>query len=266
MPSAGIKSDKLVTMRMRLAAFVLCAAVAYGQAPPRQELVVALTNTPTAESVTQMTNVVKAVANVFDVSFDETRTSFTLRAPVNLLGLAEWLLHAMDKPVGWQPSAQESADPSSREYHLQPGGYPADDRAPVARIYYLTNPLTRSDIEILTTARAVGEIQKIAECNGPRILAFRGTATDVALAEWMIRKLDVPAGGEANVFTLPTGDIVRIFYLNPAISRQDLFDITKKIRTTTNILTVFQKISPPAIAVRGNSAVLAQASQIIGAQ
>jgi hypothetical protein len=251
---------------MKLATLLLLTAAAFGQLPPKQELVVALANTPTPESVTQMTNVVKTVANVLDVSFDETHASFTLRAPFNLLGLAEWLLHAMDKPVGWQPSAQESADPSSREYHLLPAGDPIDDRAPLTRIYYLTNPITRSDIEILTTARAVGEVQKIAECNGPRILAFRGTATEVALAEWMIRTLDGPAGGDANVFTLPTGDIVRIFYLDPAISRQDLFDIAKKIRTTNNTLKVFQRISPPAIAVRGNSALLAQASQIIGAR
>jgi hypothetical protein len=261
---------------MKIAAFILCAAVAYGQAPPKQEVVVALTNTPTAESVRQMTAIVKTVADVLDVSFDETHSSFTLRAPANALGLAEWLLHAMDKPAGWQPSTQESADPSSREYHLQPGGYAIDDRAPVARIYYLKNPPLPSDVEILTTVRAVGGIFKIAERDGPRIMAFRGTATDVARADWMIRKLDVPAGGEAfarqsenpqaNVFTLPTGDIVRVCYLDPATSPQSIFDMTKKIRTTINTVKVFQKLSPPTIIVRGNPALVGQALQIIGAR
>lgn len=228
-----------------------------------------------------MTTVVKTVAHILDVSYDETHSSFTLRGDANSLGLAEWLLHAMDKPAGWQPTMQESENPSSREYHLQKGSYPIDDRTPVARVYYLRNTPAPSSIEILTTVRAVGEIGEVAEYDGLQMIAFRGSATAVDLGEWMIRKLDVPAGGEAfarqnestdgNVFKLPgtqpdgTEDIVRVFYLDPAIGMQAFIDITGKIRATTKKPKVFWTTSPPTITVRGNSALLAQARQIIEA-
>jgi hypothetical protein len=228
-----------------------------------------------------MTTIVKLVGHILDVTWDETHSSFTLRGPANSLSLSEWLLHAMDKPAGWQPTMQESENPSSREYHLQKGNYPMDDRTPVARVYYLRNAPALSSIEILTTVRAVGEIQEVADYDGLRMMVFRGTATAVDLGEWMIRKLDVPAGGEAfahqnestdgNVFKLPgtqpdgTEDMIRVFYLDPAIGTQAFNDITGKIRATSKTLKVFGTTSPPTITVRGNSALLAQARQIIEA-
>ena len=260
----------------------LCAAAAFGQVPPKQDAVVTLANTPTAQTVKQMTTILRTVADVPEVSFDEAHSSFTLRGQANQLGLAEWLLRAMDKPAGWQSSTQEAADPSSREYHSQKGGYPIEDRSPVARIYYLTNTTSKLGMqEILTVARAVGEIQQMAECDSPRLIVFRGTATIVDLGEWITRKLDVPAGGGAfalqnqnpgaNLLKLPgtsdgTEDIVRVLYLDPAMSQKGIGDLSRKIRATLAIRTIFWKTSPPAIVVRGSSALLAQAQQIVNSQ
>ena len=253
---------------MKLATLVLCTAAAFGQLPPKQDATIALAYTPTPQSVRQMTTILKTLAHVLDVSFDATHSSFTLRGPANSLDLSEWLLHAMDKPAGWQPTMQESDNPSSREYHLKDGGYYSiDDKTPVARVYYLKNTTTPGGVqEILTTLRVVGNIFEVFSYDGLRMLAFRGTATGVDLEEWMIRKLDVTAASEGNpdenVFKLSAEDLVRVFYLDPATSVKDLFDITMKIRTTPKV-KVFQKTSPPTITVRGNSALLAQAAQII---
>jgi hypothetical protein len=215
-----------------------------------------------------MTTIVKTVAHIPDVSYDQTHSSFTLQGPANLLGLSEWLLHAMDKPAGWQPTTQESDNPSSREYHLKTGGYSIDDRTPVARVYYLKNTTTPQGVqEILTMLRVLGHVQEVFACDGPRMMAFRGTATGVDLAEWMIRKLDVTAGrqenSDGNVFKLSTEDIVRVFYLDPATSPKGIGDLGNNIRATTKTRNIFLKTSPPTIMVRGNSALLAQARQII---
>jgi hypothetical protein len=253
---------------MKLATLVLCTSAAFGQLPPKQDATIALAYTPTPQSVKQMTTIVKTLAHIQDVSFDETHSSFTLRGPANLLGLSEWLLHAMDKPVGWQPTLQESDNPSSREYHQKTGGYSIDDKTPVTRVYYLKNTTTPLGVqEILTTLRVVGNIPEVFACDGPGMMAFRGTATGVDLEEWMIRKLDVPAGGRENsadnVFKLSSEDIVRVFYLDPATSPKGISDLARNIRETTKTRNIFWKTSPPTITVRGNSALLAQAQQII---
>jgi hypothetical protein len=237
---------------MKFAALFLCATAAFGQRPLDQNAAVVLANRPTAQTAQEMLTTVRAVADVTDVSFDEAQLTFTLRGPANLLGLAEWLLRAMDKPAGWQPTTGESETVALREYHLPKGAFP-DPRAewgPVARIYYLTNTTSRQQgiQEILTVLRAVGEIQKVFNCSAPRIIAFRGPATDVDLGEWLLRKLDVPAGGEAlahqkensddNTLKLPgtrTGseDIVRVFYLSHAATPKEMNALFAKIQAAT---------------------------------
>lgn len=239
-------------MSMKFAALFLCATAAFGQRPLDQNAAVVLANRPTAQTTQEMLTTVRAVADVTDVSFDEAQLTFTLRGPANLLGLAEWLLRAMDKPAGWQPTTGESETVALREYHLPKGAFP-DPRAewgPVARIYYLTNTTSRQQgiQEILTVLRAVGEIQKVFNCSAPRIIAFRGPATDVDLGEWLLRKLDVPAGGEAfahqkensddNTLKLPgtrTGseDIVRVFHLSHAATPKEMNALFAKIQAAT---------------------------------
>jgi hypothetical protein len=247
--------------------------------PPKQDATFALANPASPESVNQMTSVIKTVAHVMEVSFDAEHSTFALRGFAGDLGLAEWLLRAIDKPAGWQPTAQESDNVSAREYLSSPGGsIPPDDRIPVTRIYYLNSTTQLAKQEILTAERLVGGIQFAFVLDNPRILVFRHNAATVALAEWMVQKLDVPADGlayaaqsqnpQAGIFKLPDTpdgheDIVRIFYLDPSTSPKALFAMTKSIREKDNTARVFQKTSPPAIAVRGNSALLAQAQQIV---
>jgi hypothetical protein len=277
--------NDLTGTNMKFAALFLCATAVFAQRPLDQQAAVVLANRPTAQTAQEMLTTVRAVADVTDVSFDEAQLTFTLRGPANLLGLAEWLLRAMDKPAGWQPTTGESENVALREYHLPKGPFP-DPRAewaPVARIYYLTNTTNRQQgiQEILTVLRAVGEIQKVFNCTAPHIIAFRGPAADVDLGEWLLRKLDVPAGAEAyarqkenpdaDMLKLPSTpvgieDIVQVFYLTPATTGKETNALAAKIRAATDTRTIFQKTAPPTIVVRGTSAQLAQAQQIVDSQ
>ena len=266
---------------MRIAIFALCTFTAFAQRPPNQEAVVALANVPTADAVKQMTTVVKTTADVSDLSFDEAHSTFTLKSQANQLGLAEWLLRAMDKPAGWKPSGEEADNLSSRQFLLQPGA-DIEDRWPITRIHYLNTSSNFDVVEILTVVRVVAEIQRIFRFDPAGMLVFRDTSKGAELGDWLIDKLDVSADGkalaeqqnnsQAEIFTIASGsggsadDLVRVFYLDPALKLADLLTLTKKIREATNTLRVFQKTMPPAIVVRGNLAVLAQAQQIIEAR
>lgn len=260
------------------AVFILCAAAAFGQRPPKRDSTVTLTNIPTAQTIKDMTGMVKSIADVMDVSFDEAHSAFALRAPENQLDLAAWLLHAADKPAGWQPAAQDSGSAADREYQLQPGGDRIEDREPITRIYYLQNSSPRDALEIQTVIRVVGEIRRLTGCDPLHMIVLRGTAAEVDLGDWMIQKLDLPASAnasvlqsgnpEANTFKLPARpdgveDSVRVFYLDPKTSAADIHNLTGKIRQTTNTLSVFSKTSPPTIVVRGSSVPLAQTQQIL---
>jgi hypothetical protein len=271
----GIRRHRVV----RIAIFALCAFTAFAQRVPNQEAVVVLANVPTAAALKQMTTVVKTAADVLNVSFDEAHSSFALKSPANQLGLAEWLLHAMDKPAGWKPTADEAGNLSARQYVLQPGGDRLEDRWPITRIHYLNTSNALDVVEIVTVTRVVAEIQRVFQFDAAGMIVFRDTATRADLGDWLIGKLDVPADGkalaeqqnnpQAEIFTIANGsggsadDLLRVFYLDPVLKPADIQARTKSIRETTKTLRVFQKTSPPTIVVRGSSTLLAQAQQII---
>ncbi len=266
---------------VRIAIFAVCAFTVFAQRVPNQDAVVGLANAPTADALKQMTTVVKGTADVTNLSFDEANSSFVLKSPANQLGLAEWLLRAMDKPAGWRPSAEEAQNLSTRQYELQPGGDRLEDRWPITRIRYLNTSNNRDSVEILTVVRVVAEIQRIFRFDPTGMVVFRDTPARADLGDWLISKLDVPADGkalaeqqsnpQAEIFAIASGngqsadDLVRVFYLDPALKLADILARTKNIRETTKTPRVFQKTSPPTIVVRGTSALLAQAQQIIEA-
>jgi hypothetical protein len=241
---------------VKLTVFLLCAGSVSAQLPPKQNVTVALTNIPSAETVREMTTLVKTVGQVPDASYDEAQNSFSLRGFEHQLGLAEWLLHAAEKPA------------VSNEFVMQPD-LPIDNRELVTRVHYLRNSDRGNYQEILTVARVVGEIQLTFGVSQPPVIAFRGTAAQAELGDWLATNLDVPAGTGEKSFNLPmldngSEDIVRILYLDPGMSPVAVQKLREKIRLTTNTRQIFDKRSPPAIVIRGNPALFAQVEQIMG--
>jgi len=152
---------------MKFAALFLYAAAAFGQKPLDQQAVVVLANTPTALTVKQMTTVLRTVADVPDVSFDEAHSSFALRGWASQLGLAEWLLHAMDKLRVATLSAGIRR-PSSREYHLQKRASRlwTDTRSPAFTTSPMQQPAGHTGDPL--GPPAVGDIQQVYNCDEAR--------------------------------------------------------------------------------------------------
>ncbi|HEX4137760.1 MAG TPA: hypothetical protein VHY84_24335 [Bryobacteraceae bacterium] len=266
----------------KLTLLALWAAAAFGQLPPMANETIAMIYPPTAQAEKDTSMLLKLIASLQTVSFNTTDSSFTMRGPANLLGLSEWLLHAIDKPAGWQASARDNGDLVSRQYILTQGGFPIDDKRPVTRIHYFINSDHRDIIETLTVLRTVADVQLTFACENPAVIAVRGDASMVDLADWIIGKLDVPANGDAfadqrqnfaaGVLRLPkkadgSEDFVQTIYLDPSASQQSLLNLVKTIRSQLNIgPRIFQKTSPPTIMVRGNAAVLSQVQQIVASR
>lgn len=240
---------------MKLMAVLLCAAAAFAELPPKQTVTVALTTTPTADAAKEITGLVKFVAQLPDASYNEALNSLSLTGRQHQLELATWLVHATEKSA------------ANDTYAVQPD-MPYPDHQPVARVHYLRSSDPLNTQEIITIARVVGEIQFIHGLSQPPMIAFRGTAAQAELGEWLATNLDVPAGKGQKVFqlpALPNGDeeMVQIIFLDPAIRPAAQRALREKIRLTTNTRTIFDKVSPPAIVIRGNAALLAQVQQLM---
>ena len=73
----------------------------------------------------------------------------------------------------------------------------------------------------------------------------------------------------ADLYRLPapqrdgSEDLVRVFYLSPTVSLPGINEMITAMRKRGGIMKVFCYTAPPALAVRGNLAQLAQAERII---
>src|SRR5713101_1577815 len=173
---------------------VLLVRTGSAQAPVAEsaERVVHLITTPRSRDFQEMATALRTVAQIRDLTVDSEHNSFILNGTPGDLAMAEWLVHMMDKPSNWQPSEQEVWNPSTREYRLSAG------RVPVARVYYLINTTSTLGLqEIITVLRTVADIQEIFSYTPARVLAFRGSADEVELSDWLIRKLDLPVTAHA---------------------------------------------------------------------
>jgi len=254
----------------------LLAIAVSAQTPPTEstERVVQLVHTPTSRGFEQMATVLRAVAQLLTLTIDSEHNSFVLDGTPDDLAMAEWLIHMMDKPAGWRPSDQEIWNPATREFRATAG------REPVVRVCYLSHtqaPLGSQ--ELITLVRTVADVHKIFCYDPASVVAFRGSADSVELAEWLIRKLDLPSSAQAveasgqesgaNLYRLTarqrdgSEDLVRVFYLNPGVSPPGIQEMITAMRKRASIQRVFSHTTPPAIAARGNAAQLAEAQRII---
>ena len=82
----------------------------------------------------------------------------------------------------------------------------------VERVFHLTQNESARDLqEMATTLRSVVDIPQVASDDTSRTVTVAGTAAQVAIAEWLIQKLDAPApASQPQQFAVPgTNDVVR---------------------------------------------------------
>ena len=99
-----------------------------------------------------------------------------------------------------------------------------------------------------------------------RTIAVRGTAGQVALADWLCTQLDKPAGAASPFeFAMPgtINDVVRIFYLPNTSGAQDLQQVATLLRAIGEFRKLFIYSTPKAITIRGTQAQMALAAWLV---
>jgi hypothetical protein len=119
---------------------------------------------------------VRSIYGVFRVFTYNATTAIALRGTADQIAIAEWLFNDLDKG---------SQNPGAHELRLPGGG---DD---VLRVFYLTHARTSQQLqEIATQVRSMAEIRRLFIYNAPSAMALRGTASQIALADRLIKERD----------------------------------------------------------------------------
>ena len=146
----------------------------------------------------------------------------------------------------------------------------------VDRVFHFMHTQTAQGFqEIATVMRTVAGIRQLSVVAAPRALALRGTADQVALAEWLFHELDKPAGWQPvqqaqnsvmHEYRVPgsSDDAVQVFYLAHTQTAQELQEIVTAIRVIADIQRIFPCNVPRTLALRGTAAQAALAQWLVG--
>lgn len=315
---------------MMMPLFLLIPA-AFAQPAPADR-VFRFAHTEAPQQLQEIATVVRSIAEVKDLAVNPAAKTLTVRADALQMGIVEWLLDELDRPVSPQ------AAPVSREYRMAgdagervrilyftAGRTPQDlqeaatmvrslgeiprlftysaakaivvrGAAPqvalaawlvqelnetgrkaasgdhllgsddAARVFYLANTPSIPDLqEVAVLVRSITGIRRLFTYNSGRALAIRGTPEQLALAGWLVRELDQPAGQGTREYKLPEGDDrVRIFYVTGAETPQQLYDVATKVRSATQVQRLFTYSRRKALALRGSAEHMAVAERLVG--
>jgi hypothetical protein len=143
---------------------------------------------------------------------------------------------------------------------LASGQPPAEEA--LDRQFQFAHAQTTQDLqEIATVIRNITNSQPPSVDTAQRTLAMRGTAGQMALAEWLFHELDKPLNRRpdeaAHVYRLsvsPEGDdVVRVFYLANTPTIQQFQELVTQVRSIADIRRLYTYNAPKAVVVRGTA-------------
>ncbi|HTB11608.1 MAG TPA: hypothetical protein VK752_08555 [Bryobacteraceae bacterium] len=127
-----------------------------------------------------------------------------------------------------------------------------------ARVFHLHHIDQTQDLnEFTTLVRTISDIPQVSADAAQKTLSVRGTASQVAIAEFLFTELDrqtVP-DSVTQEFRVSNNadDVVRIFFAPYTATVQQFQEIATTVRTIAEIRRVFTYNTPRALAVRGTA-------------
>ena len=134
------------------------------------------------------------------------------------------------------------------------------------RVFYFAGAGTVQEMqEVATLIRVMADISQVSTDNGQRSLALRGTASQLALAEWLFSELDKPANRQplaqqssdtaTHEYRVQGSneDVVRVFYQKHTATVQEFQEVASLVRSIVDIPRLFTYNEPRAMVMRGTS-------------
>lgn len=151
------------------------------------------------------------------------------------------------------------------------GQIPSDQA--VDRVFHFANADTAQDCQqIAMVVRSMTDIRDESIDAAQKALAVRGTAGQIAMAEWLVNELDNAASrkaaqGAAHEYRVSPNadDVMRVFYLAHAQTVQELQEVATNLRSMTEVRRLFTYNAAKAIALRGTAGQAAMAEWLVAA-
>lgn len=242
-------------MRAKVTIFVLSACLAAAQDVSR---VFQLHHIDSTQDLTEFATVVRTLADLPSATLDQGQKALSVRGTASQIAIAEFLFTELDR--------QTVPDSVAQEFRA------SNDADDVVRLFFLHNASTVQDFqEVATTVRTIAEIRRVFTYNNHRVLAVRGTADQIAAAEFLVHELDQPADAKRvnsrEIQMIDTSRVpatqVQVYYLPYAATVQQFQEVATMIRTVAEIRRVFTYNSSRALIARGTPDQMALAGWFI---
>jgi hypothetical protein len=159
----------------------------------------------TAQGIQELVNAIRTIADAPRLFPDAGQQAIALRGTAAQVAMVEWLVNALDIGEDGLPAGAQRRPSATYPYpelaKLLPSGAKNPAWAPgdtVVRVFYLAHTGTSQGVqEAVNAIRTVAEIARDFPFSAPKAVVSRGTASQDALAEWLLNEMDTPAGATA---------------------------------------------------------------------
>jgi len=209
----------------------------------------------TPQQIQEILTTLRTVGDIQKIFNDTALSDLVVHGTANQLALTDYIIKALDVTPGTVTVAATS------EFHYNDRVRPND----VVRVFYLPNTKTPVQMqEILTNLRTVADIQKVFNYMPLSAVTIRGTASDLATSEFILRSLDIAdaKGLPPNQFNIPGGNVVGVYYPTNISGIKLLPELTF-LYENLQISKAFMKTTPAALIYRGTADQIAKAEQLI---
>jgi hypothetical protein len=218
-----------------------------------------LRHVDTPQDLQEVVNAIRAMVDIQRFFPMNQQKAIVMRGLPEQVKAADWLIGVLDRPAGAQPAGD-----AVRDYRLPEQDWNARGGL-VVRVAALTHLDTPQALQEVTNGiRSIVDIQRCFPIYSRRVLVMRGNEDQMALAEWLLKQIDGPAGQGTKEYKMggAGGQIVQLAFVN-AGTPQSLQEAVNAIRTETKMQRVYPIQTQKAVAMRGTADQLAQAQQVI---
>ncbi|MGO9254912.1 MAG: hypothetical protein ACLQU1_01210 [Bryobacteraceae bacterium] len=235
----------------KLGIIALFASAAFGQTASGSgvDRTFQLIGGESPQAIQQIVNCVRLVTEMQQAVSETSPASIAVQGTADQVAMAAWLIGELDQPTK-----------TANLTYIPAGG--ADS---VVRIFYLTHAETPVNTqEIVNILRATAEIQRMTAYNPSSAdnpssaVVLRGTQAQGALAEWLVKQLDVAASPQPASAQYqgpdPLGFVTSVFYLSHGETPQQTQEMVNTLRSLGDIQRVTAYNAIRAIAIRVGAA------------
>jgi hypothetical protein len=159
--------------------------------------VLTFSSADTPQAMQEIAYAIRSVAQLPQTSLQTASRSLTVQATPASGAIANWLFQQLDAP--------QAAPPQVSQIDTYSALTEASDQL---RIFRLAHPAGAQAFQGLANAiRVVPDMSQVFPCFSKMAIAVRGTADQLAVAEWLFKELDQrsPAWADARGTTIPFG-------------------------------------------------------------